>query len=282
MTQCRAWPSIQAITPTICELLGIAPPALCDSPPLTEVLSAAHVAFDGARADKCLIYAPDAIGNHLHQTYPELRASVVSAAPVAVAVRSVVPPVTPVAFASIFTGAEPAQHGIRESVRPVLKCDTLFDALLRAGRRVAIVAVTRSSIELMYRERELDYFAEEYDPQVTARTIALLEADEHDILVVYHQEYDDAMHANGPFAPEAVQAARNHVAAFVEIARAFDASWRPYNRVIAFVPDHGAHLDPATGKGTHGDDIPEDMELTHFFGLRAAGKMTRSLGGEIA
>ncbi|MDI6739578.1 MAG: hypothetical protein QME74_04355 [Candidatus Edwardsbacteria bacterium] len=35
--------------------------------------------------------------------------------------------------------------------------------------------------------------------------------------------------------------------------------------MLIFAPDHGAHLDPATGKGVHGDDIPEDMLVTRFF-----------------
>lgn len=278
----RAWPTVAAVTPTICELLGIAPPALCSSAPLDEVLLAARAAFDGSSAEKCLIYAPDAIGNHLYREHADLLAPVMRVAPVAVLLRSVVPPITPVAFASMFAGAEPARHGIRESVRPVLKCDTLFDALTHAGKRVAIVAVTRSSIELMYRERDLDYFSEEYDPQVTARVVSLLEANAqdarghdargHDVIVAYHQEYDDTMHAHGPFAARAVQAARNNISAFVEIARAFDAHWKPYHRVIAFTPDHGAHANTATppGRGARGADIPDDMALTHFFGLRAA------------
>ena len=107
---------------------------------------------------------------------------------------------------------------------------------------------------------------------MTARAVSLVEADGHDVIVAYHQEYDDAMHAHGPFAAKAVQAARNHISAFAEIARAFDTHWKAYHRVIAFTPDHGAHADPATppGRGAHGDDIPDDMALTHFFGLRAA------------
>ena len=269
MTDYHAWPSVQAVTPTICALLGISPPALCTSPPLDDVLLAARETFNGMTAQKCLVFAPDAIGNHLYKEHPGLREAANDVAPIAVSLRSVLPPITPVAFASMFTGAEPAQHGIQESTRPVLKCDTLFDALVRAGRRVAVVAVRRSSIDRMYRERDVDYFCEEYDPQVTARAISLLEAGGHDFIVAYHQEYDDTMHRHGPFAAEAVQAAKNNIAAFVEIARAFDTHWARYNRIIAFTPDHGAHLDITTGRGAHGDDIPNDMELTHFFGLRA-------------
>jgi predicted AlkP superfamily phosphohydrolase/phosphomutase len=66
---------------------------------------------------------------------------VVSFAPIEISLQSVTPPKTPVCFASLFTGAAPDQHGIRKYEKPVLKCDTLFDALIRAGKRGAIVAV---------------------------------------------------------------------------------------------------------------------------------------------
>lgn len=99
-----------------------------------------------------------------------------------------------------------------------MQCETLFDTLLRARKKVAIVAVAGSSIERIFRERDLDYFAESYDHQVTDRVRGLLEASSHDF-------------------------------------------------IVAGLTDHGARLDPVTGKGTHGDDIPADMEVNHFFGF---------------
>lgn len=41
--------------------------------------------------------------------------------------RSVVPPVTPVAFASMYSGLQPAQHGIMKYEKPVLGVETVFD-----------------------------------------------------------------------------------------------------------------------------------------------------------
>ena len=32
-----------------------------------------------------------------------------------------------------------------------------------------------------------------------------------------------------------------------------------------FCPDHGGH--DSEGRGTHGEDIPDDMEIVHFLGL---------------
>ena len=38
-------------------------------------------------------------------------------------------------------------------------------------------------------------------------------------------------------------------------------------RLVVFSPDHGVHLDEETGKGGHGLDIPEDMEVRSFWGI---------------
>jgi predicted AlkP superfamily pyrophosphatase or phosphodiesterase len=170
----------------------------------------------------------------------------------------------------MFTGAPPHVHGIQKYERPVLQCDTIFDALIRAGKKVAIVAVENSSIDLIFRNRELDYYSEEYDAQVTDRALELLDSGKHDFILAYHQEYDDTLHKTTPRSPEALQAMKNHIQSFDRIARAFNDSWKSYNRVILFASDHGAHIDRDTGKGTHGEDIPEDMHIQHFLGIRKA------------
>jgi len=260
-------PTIAAVTPTLCRLFGVAPPALCDAPPLATVLDAAAARLGSRPLDRCLLYAPDAIGEHLEAALPDLFPEVARHAPVRARLRSVLPPKTPVCFASMFTGALPEAHGIRQYERPVLRADTLFDALARAGRRVAIAAVADSSVDRIFRERPLDYFSESYDAEVTARVHALLAEDAHDLIVAYHQEYDDSLHAGTPFSQAALAAARRHAAAFGEQAGAAAQRWDGRAWALLFAPDHGAHLDPATGGGTHGLDIPEDMEVSHFWGL---------------
>lgn len=120
-------------------------------------------------------------------------------------------------------------------------------------------------------DRELDYFSEKYDPEVTNRTLQLLEADSHDFVLAYHQEYDDTLHRTTPRASVAIEAMRRHVASFVRLAQAADKSWGSYHRVLGFVPDHGGHIDPETGKGAHGIDTPEDMDVQHFYGLFRRG-----------
>jgi hypothetical protein len=238
----------------------------------SETLSHVLRARDEARipvVERCLVYAPDALGRQVFARLPGLAGEVRRVAPVWAPLRSVFPPKTPVCFASMFTGAYPEAHGIREYERPVLECDTVFDELISAGRKVAVVSVKDASVDVIFRGREMDYFSEPYDGDVTARVLELLEGRRHDFILAYHQEYDDILHNSGAFSRDALAAARRHVAAFNQMSEKARECWRDATGMLAFTPDHGGHDDPATGKGTHGEDIAGDMEVVHFFGFVA-------------
>jgi hypothetical protein len=261
--------SIASVTPTICSLLGVKPPKDSGAQPIDSVLAEAAKRLKGRRVEKALIYAPDAIGEGLHRDYTKLFAGVKKLAPLEVELKSVIPTWTPVCFSSMFTGAQPEVHGITKYEKPVLSVDTLFDALARASKRVAIVAVKGSSIDLVFRDRKIDYYTEEYDPQVETRVLDILNAKDYDLILAYHQEYDDLMHGSTPRDPKALEAFRRHLKSFETLATAFNERYASVNRVVAFTPDHGTHIDPKTGKGTHGTDAPEDMEVRHFWGINA-------------
>lgn len=269
MSPVDARPSIASVAPTLCRLCGVSVPFDCGTPPLDAVLGLAVGTLGTEPVRRCLVFAPDAFGSQLGPARPDLFDRVAAVAPLVVPLRSIDPPWTPVCFASMFTGAAPERHGIRRYEKPVLSIDTVFDAFARAGRRVAIVAVHDSSIDRIFRGRALDYFSEKYDPWVTEKALSLVAADRHDLIVAYHQEYDDVMHATGPLAPRALRGARNHVEAFTDLAAAFDAAWERYPRALVFAPDHGAHPDPATGGGAHGTDADADMDLAHYWAVRS-------------
>ncbi|MDX2495356.1 MAG: hypothetical protein QNK27_10375 [Desulfuromusa sp.] len=260
---------ITAIAPTICKLMGIAPPALSDKRFLGEVVEAAK--RDGiATVEKCLVYAPDAVGLQMYQDFRSLFDVVLRHAPIAVPLCAVIPPITPVCFASMFTGAQPRDHGLQKKGKPVLTCDTLFDALIRAGKRVAIVSVKEQSMDLIFRKRKIHYFSEPDDQAVTHRTIEIIKSDNYDFIVAYHCEYDDILHEKTHYCTEAIQALRNDIAAFTQLADTMDVIWQRNNRAIVFAPDHGAHIDPESGKGTHGINIPQDMHIQHYFGIKGS------------
>jgi len=252
---------------TVSALLQIEPPALANPAGAAEVIAQARSAFGPAPVRRLLVFAPDAIGMHLADRCAQDFALLRQHAPVEVELRSVTPSITPVCFASLFTGAAPEVHGYQVYDKPVVTCDTIFDALRRAGLRVAIVAVQHSSIDLMYRERKIDYFIEQYDPQVTKRVLKLLQADEHDFILAYHQQYDDLLHQTEPFSAECLAACRSHAASFARLAQAAAQHWRGHRYALAVTPDHGAHFDESLGIGMHGTELPADLELRHFWGF---------------
>ncbi|MDI6739579.1 MAG: alkaline phosphatase family protein [Candidatus Edwardsbacteria bacterium] len=213
--------TIAAITPSICALFGIVPPAISSAKPLGAVVDEIKSRYRLNRIDKCLVYAPDALGSLFLARHADIFHEVETLAPVRIGLRSVFPPKTPVCFASMFTGASPEVHGIRAYEKPVLACDTLFDALIRAGKKPAIVAVKDSSVDLIFRGREMDYYSEEYDPQVTALAIELLKTGRDDLVLAYHQEYDDALHATTHESGRALAAANNHAQSFITLCQAF-------------------------------------------------------------
>jgi hypothetical protein len=250
--------SITSVTPTVCSLFGVKPPKDSGAKPVDSVLG---------EVEKVFIYAPDAIGEGLYRDYKNLFSGVRKLAPLEVEMKSIIPTWTPVCFSSMFTGAQPQIHGITKYEKPVLTIDTLFDTLARARKRVAIVAVKGSSIDLVFRNRKIDYYSEEYDPQVEMRVLDILKAKDYDLILAYHQEYDDLMHGSTPRDPKALEAFRRHLKSFETLATAFNERYTSENRVVAFTPDHGTHIDSVTGKGTHGTDSPEDMDVRHFWGI---------------
>ena len=117
--------TIGGVTRTVCSLFGIdcADESLEGSfAPVVERASALGI----DRCERILLYAPDAVGHHLCAAFPEVIGPVERRAPISVSVRSVVPPVTPVCFGTMFTGQPPSKHGIKTYEKPVLRCETLF------------------------------------------------------------------------------------------------------------------------------------------------------------
>ena len=89
-------------------------------------------------------------------------------------------------------------------MKETLTCDTLFDALIRAGKRVAIATVAESSMEALFQGRRIDLFPEACDEGVTDCTLGLIEAERHELIVAYHQEYDDTLHEKDLQSPGAL------------------------------------------------------------------------------
>ncbi|MFA4986003.1 MAG: hypothetical protein WC712_05420 [Candidatus Brocadiia bacterium] len=254
--------SIASVGRTAAHLLGGSPIGSPSIGLLPELIEAAGGALPLRRM---LLYHPDALGTFLWDRFPEERARVEEAAPIRVSLAAPMPTVTPVCFASMMTGLLPHDHGITAYEKPVLKCATVFDSL-SALRKCAIVAVRDSSYDIIFRGRNIAYFSEDYDGEVLARAKQLISEGSYEVIAVYTQAYDDALHRTTPLSPAAIAAFRAQVDIFAGLAQAVAKHWSGVSHLLGFCPDHGAHTG-ADGRGTHGSDCPEDVQVEHWFGV---------------
>ncbi len=250
--------SLTQLTGTIAQMMGVEKPETANKPieGFYDLLGS---------ADKILIYNPDAVGMWLYQKYFEKFLPVIKHAPVTVPLSAVMPSVTPVCFATMYTGVTPEVHGITAYTKPVVTIGSLFDVLIKSGKKPAIVAVKDSSMATIFAGKPMDYFIEEYDPEVIIRAKELINAGKHDFIAVYTQEYDDVMHQLGPENEKSLTALDGQIRYFDELANCAKAAWKNQQAIIGFCPDHGIHLEDS-GHGTHGTDMEEDINILHFFG----------------
>jgi len=230
---------------TVCALLDIAPPALAGT---RRSRGARRGPGPGPRSSRAL---PDrcarrAGGVALSQAQGNF-APVQEHAPVSLCCAVSIPQDAGV-FCSMFTGALPEDHGIRRYERPVLHCDTLFDALIRAGKRVAMVAVKGSSMDLIFSRASDGLFLRALRRRGGSAGPGPARTDAYDVLVSTSRLRRRPAPDNSRVA-RALQAFRAHIATFARIAAAFDRCWGQFRRAILFTPDHGAHVDSASGKG---------------------------------
>ncbi|MGN1249373.1 MAG: alkaline phosphatase family protein [Candidatus Spyradocola sp.] len=261
----HAFNCITSVAPSVAHIMGFEAPKTSGAPNRA-LLELQQKALGGRKATRALLYNPDAIAHHLFARYTDDFLPVLRHAPLALPMQSVMPSVTPVCFASMYTGALPEVHGIRAYVKPVLTADTLFDAALRAGLRPAIVSTAGDSISKIFLERAMDYFIYDTVDEVNEKAAQLIAADEHDILVVYNGDYDATMHRFSPESREALSAMRGNVAVFDRLCTLASEHWSAHDALVAFAPDHGCHPIDG-GLGSHGLDMPEDMLIPHFYGF---------------
>ena len=259
---------ISSVRATVEQLAGIPLSTHADTPnPIVEALAAKKLG--GEKVDRTVIYNPDAVALWLYQKYTEMFSEAILTSDLALPMRSVMPSVTPVCFASMYTGVAPAVHGIRKYEKPVLKVETLFDSFLAHGKRAAIVSTAGDSISKIFLEREMSYFIYDSVEEVNRKALALIEEDEYDLIVIYNGNYDGTMHRHGTESPEALEALRRNIAFYHELVAKMTQCWKQHRVFYGFCPDHGCHEIDA-GCGTHGLDMQEDMNVIHFYGIKTA------------
>ncbi|MBO4406102.1 MAG: hypothetical protein J5849_00240 [Clostridia bacterium] len=248
---------------TLADAMGIEPPREADPPilPLAELLKEKM----GGTAERTLFFHPDAAAEWLFRKYPDYFLPVLRHAPMTRPYSTVMPSVTPVCFATIYSGALPEKHGIRAYQKPILTIDTLFDRLLDAGKRVANVASRGCSMAMIFADRKMDAYVTEDDGDTFRTALSLLEEDKYDHVSVYFGEYDSIMHARGTESAEALAKLEEHFRHFGLLAEKARTLWAGKRHLIAVGTDHGVH-DQADGRGAHGTDLTADLNVLHFYG----------------
>ena len=219
------------------------------------------------KIDRAVLYNPDAVALWLYMKYTDKFTKAALCSDLAVPMLSVMPSVTPVCFASMYTGVMPDVHGIKRYEKPVLTTHTLFDSFIEAGKKAAIVSTSGDSISKIFLEREMDYFIYDTIEEVNAKANELIEADNYDLLVIYNGNYDGTMHKHGPEAEIPFEALKQNVDYYTEIVEKIKNEWKDHNVLYGFCPDHGCH-EIDGGCGSHGLDMEEDMNIIHFYGIK--------------
>ncbi len=251
--------SLTGVAAAVTAALGVEAPQNAAPPvePLKKLLEAEPV-------DRVVLYNPDAVALWLFEKYTPVFLPVMENARLTLPLQSVMPSVTPVCFATMYTGALPEVHGIKAYRKPVVKTDSVFDALLRAGKRCAIVSVENASMSKIFLERDMDYFICATTREAHQKAAELIAQNEYDLLSVYDPDYDDAMHRCGPEGEGAMNALRSNAAAYAALAQCIREHKNGRRTLLGFAPDHGCHAIDGGG-GSHGLMMPEDMNIVHFY-----------------
>ena len=261
--------SLDTLCAALCYALDIAPPA--QAAPANEALCRfVDEAFGAEKCDRVFMYNPDAIGQWIDDKYPNFFREVVQRTQLKLPLRSVMPSVTPVCFGTMYTGAQPEVHGIQAYAKPVIKIDTIFDALLRAGKKCAIIAYGSSSMSKIFLERDMDYYHFTNIEEVNACAARLIMEDKHDFIACYNGNYDGIMHYNGPESTAALGELRMNCHTFGILNELIKTCWKGHRTLLGFAMDHGSHDIDEMRKGKHylghhATDMPEDLNICHHY-----------------
>lgn len=253
--------SLDTVCSALCYAMGINAPEQA-APANKDLCKYIDDALSGKKADRIFMYNPDAIGQWVYEKYPHLFYK--KNTDIEIPLCSVMPSVTPVCFGTMYTGAQPDIHGIKAYTKPVITIDTIFDALIRAGKKPVILAYGDASLSKIYLERDMDYYHFDYVDEVNAKAAELILKDEHDFYVVYNGNYDAAMHRHGPESIDAMGQLISNVHTYDMFNALIAEHWKNHNTLMGFAMDHGCH-EIDGNLGSHGLDMEEDLNITHLY-----------------
>ena len=243
--------SMTAVAPTAARALGLRDPAQATSRPIQAVLA------DLEGSARLAIVAPDALGQasleHFASEMPFLSSMHAGRHLV---LRSVMPSMTPVNFATMVTGCELEIHGVSAKERPV-ECETLFDVLAEAGMRGAGCGRPGyTGSDLLARIAQIDGTAALSDDAAIEEAVLRIARDERpEFLIAQLGATDDHFHRFGPYSERMIPKLRETDCRLERMTAALTE--RGYALMV--LSDHGQHESGDAAKmGTHGSDCDED------------------------
>ncbi|MBR4864578.1 MAG: hypothetical protein IKU07_08375 [Oscillospiraceae bacterium] len=270
--------SLDTITASLCYAMGVEPPAQA-AKPCEKLVRYIDEKLPECRVDRVLMYNPDAISQWVYRKLPFYLQEAVDNTELEVPLCTVYPSVTPVCFGTMYTGAQPEVHGIQEYSKPVIKIDTIFDALIRAGKKPLIIASSNCSLSKIYLERDMDYIFVTTVDQVNAEAAKAIMEDKYDFIVVYNGNYDAKAHRWGPEDPKTLAELKCNSRTFAMLSDMVKTHWKRHNTLVGFAMDHGNHwVEPFITKGgkltygSHGEYVPEDMNIVHRYRIYPASE----------
>ena len=259
--------SLTRFAATVAKTFGVEPPEQAE-PPLDW---ACALLQDCCKSgfDRLFIHNPDAVGMWLYEKYPEVFAPVLRHTQLTIPFQTVMPSVTPVCFGTMYTGVPPEVHGIRKYEKPIIQTDSLFDALARAGKRIALVSTANASMSNIFKNRKMDIYNCPSEGTIVEKALELIIQDSYDVLCVYTYMFDTQDHKYGPEARETLAALHGQAAIFDYLVSAIRREWTDHDTLISFSPDHGVHACPPGSEqlGDHGTDSPLDLNILHYMGV---------------
>ncbi|MBE6631865.1 MAG: hypothetical protein E7623_04105 [Ruminococcaceae bacterium] len=229
----------------------------------------------GGHIEKAVFFHADAIPSYVVEKYPEMFETVRKHSPVAVPFHAVMPSITPVCFAAMFSGTYPDKNGVPKGVQPMIT-DTVIqpsicvtthvDIFVKAGKKVAVVTCADGCIASMLYGRGADMYIIPGDDDVAMfrKADELVRTADYDVIILYNLSYDATMHRYGPESKEALQVLKENIDRYNILASHAREVWKNKRMLAVFNNDHGAHT--IANGGYHGEDIPEDMDMVWFFG----------------
>lgn len=255
--------SVDTLCAALSYAMGVVPPQMA-ADGCTNLKYYIDKAFHGRKVDRIFLYNPDAIARWIYEKYPYLMKATIQRTELAVPFYTVMPSVTPVCFGTMYSGVQPSVHGIRSYQKPVLSIETIFDAVIAAGRKPVIVAETNSSIARIFLDREMDYFSYDTIEEVNAKAVEIILQDKYDFVVVYNGNFDAVMHRYGPESIEALSELHANSEVFAMFDALIQTHWKQHDALVGFAMDHGCH-EIDGNVGSHGLDMPEDLNIVHLY-----------------